>query len=111
MRDWAMLEKPVREWPIGFLLAELRRRYAPSDIPPCRVCGGELSLQSIGGGEPTVWACSGQNEDGSWLPGRRIADDHYSRSRYVDRRQGGDEVVMELIRRRDETTAPEVDDG
>jgi hypothetical protein len=103
----------------------LRERYAPSVIPPCRLCGAELSLGSFGGGRPTVWACDGRDDDGNYLPGRKIADRHYSESRYEDYRQGGDPLVLALIARaekaeqeRDELLAaiqrlpvPPADDG
>jgi hypothetical protein len=86
------------------LLAELRKRYEPTDIPPCRVCGGELSLQAFGGGEPHRWACDGFKHDAEGnpaglKPGRRCADDHYLQSEFVDRRQDGDAAVVELVER------------
>jgi hypothetical protein len=34
----------------------LRRRYAPYEVPPCRVCGEELSVGSMGGGQRTKYA-------------------------------------------------------
>ena len=96
--------REVTEWGNADLLGELTRRYAPSEIPPCRVCGKPLAVQSIGGG-PTGWACSGQEPDPEnperwrWAEGRRPADEHYLRSQWKDHRQGGDELVMELVRR------------
>jgi len=85
------------------LLAKLRERYAPTVIPPCRVCGGELSLESFGGGMPTIWRCSPwqptEDEPLRRKPGRGIADKHYSDSEFIDRRQGGDADVIELIER------------
>jgi len=85
------------------LLAKLRERYAPTVIPPCRMCGGELSIARIGGGHPTIWTCSGQErgENGllHWKTGRSPADKHYSDSEFTDRRQGGDADVIELIER------------
>lgn len=45
------------------LLDSLRATYTPAKVPPCRVCGGALSVQQEGGGEPTVWACSGFEDD------------------------------------------------
>ena len=83
-------------------LKSMRECYTPAVIPPCRVCGGELSPQRMGGGEPTVYACS-TNEDDPKRPGyvrpkegRDIADKHYSDSRFVDR-INGDRRVLELI--------------
>ena len=87
------------------LIARLTQRYEPTKIPPCRVCGGPLSMQAVGGGNPTEWACSGREYDPDthewigWQKGRTAADDHYRKSGFTDRRQGGDEDVMELIER------------
>lgn len=72
-------------------LRDLRKRYAPSVIPPCRVCGAELAMQAIGGGQPTRYACS-------VAASARPTDwDHYRRSEHEDRRQGGDEDVIRVI--------------
>lgn len=87
------------------LIASLAERYRPSEPPPCRVCGAALSIQAIGGGEPTVWACAGYEDDperqkiARYKADRSPADEHYERSRWIDRRQGGDSLVMELIKR------------
>ena len=97
--------REVTEWSNGDLLGVLEMRYGPSTIPPCSVCRGKLSLEAVGGGEPHVWACSGLEDDPArpggrrYAKGRKPADDHYVRSEYVDRRQGGDVVVVELLRR------------
>jgi hypothetical protein len=76
------------------LLGLLRLRYQPRVIPPCRICGGELSLQEFGSGIPSVWACSTGGK-----PGRTVADRHYRDSKFTADRSGGDEEVIELIRR------------
>lgn len=52
----------------------------------CRVCGEKLSLSSSGPNTPS-WGCSGYEEDDTDGPlkmkeGRRVADQHYSDSRY-----------------------------
>jgi len=74
------------------LLQELTSRYKPTMVPPCRICGAPLEIAAVGGGSPTVYACSTQSATN--LP----ADwDHYERSRWEDRRRGGDPAVMELI--------------
>ena len=84
-------------------IARLRQRYTPPAIPPCRVCGGPLSIGAVGGGQPTVWACSGQEADPDHPGrlrrqlGRGVADEHYSRSRWEDRSQGGDSDVIALL--------------
>lgn len=85
------------------IVATLRARYSAPKVPPCRLCGGELSIQSVGGGGPTVWACSDVEADPAQpghhrrKSGRSIADSHYSESRWVDYRQGGDNIVIELL--------------
>ena len=39
--------------------------YGPQEIPPCRVCGAELTIGSMGGGEATTWHCS--SDEATWL--------------------------------------------
>jgi hypothetical protein len=87
------------KWSDTELIGELTSRYAPTQVPPCRVCGGELSIQAVGGGLPTKWACSGYGEDGIHLPDRSLADQHYRDSQFEDRRQGGDGAVIEALSR------------
>jgi hypothetical protein len=48
---------------IAGLVAELRARYKPMPIPPCRVCGAELSLSSAGGGSYPKYNCSALGMD------------------------------------------------
>lgn len=104
----ALWEKPFAEWTDDELFGELTLSYRAPEIPLCRVCGDELSCQSVGGGEPTVYACSGL-VDGVLQEGRRIADEHYRSSEWKDYRQGGDGRVLELIRRlRDARGGPPV---
>jgi len=91
--------------------AELRKRYTPPEIPKCSVCGGELSIQRCGGGEPTVYACDGYEADHEnpgmvrRAAGRDIADKHYEESRYIDWIKGGDSDVLALL---DELEAAEL---
>lgn len=83
-------------------IQQLRERYAAPEIPKCRVCGGELTVQRAGGG-PTVWGCTGMIDDPTgernWIyaEGRSCADEHYERSRWSDYSKGGDADVIELI--------------
>jgi hypothetical protein len=94
----ALWAKDPDKWTNEELVTELGTRYKPTEVPPCKLCGKELSLQAFGGGNPTVWACDGRDEN-VWREGRKPADDHYRRSQFEDRRQGGDVIVMELVRR------------
>lgn len=80
---------------IQTIIAELRDRYAPTAAPPCRICGGELSLERAGGGNPSVWRCAGRVE-GGYAPGRKIADQHYKDSEWTDYRAGGDQRVIDI---------------
>ena len=74
------------------LLQELTRRYEPTVVPACRRCGAPLEIVACGGGSPTRYACSTQTN--TLLP----ADwQHYEASRWEDRRQGGDQAVMQLV--------------
>jgi len=97
-------------------LVKLKERYSVPEVPKCRVCGGELTLQRAGDG-PTIWGCSGMIDDPTgernWIyaEGRSCADEHYERSRWSDYRRGGDSDVIALIeqleatqRERDELT-------
>ena len=89
-KDPRVLE--VSAWPIAELVAEIARRHEPSKIPPCRVCGGPLSLEASGGGEPSRWACSiGKGESDT--------TGHYVQSQHVDQHQSGDPLVVELLAR------------
>jgi len=97
--------KEAHEYSDAELIQVLTERYRPSEIPPCRVCGKSLTIQAIGGGKPTWWGCSGFEDvpgkpnELRYTKGRHGADEHYSQSRYEDRRAGGDSRVMELIKR------------
>ncbi|OUM00063.1 hypothetical protein [Variovorax sp. JS1663] len=74
------------------LLEELTRRYEPPVVPACRTCGAPLEVVACGGGSPTRYACSTQTN--TLLP---VDWQHYEASRGEDRRQGGDQAVMQLI--------------
>jgi hypothetical protein len=104
-----LYERAVDAWTDAELVAELTKAYAPSVIPPCRICGGALSLGASGGGLPSYWSCSPEEEDPD-RPGQRRTkpgrgerethpEGHYARSQYIDRRQGGDARVMGMLRR------------
>lgn len=83
------------------LVATLRERYAHQEVPPCRLCGGKLSVQAAGGGRATVWACGGYTErdlgngefERVYAPGRSFVDQHYSDSRYEQYRHGDRDVL------------------
>lgn len=99
------LPADTKEWPDEAIVAWVSERYEPTKIPPCRICGDDLGIERIGGGEPTVWRCSGMEDDPDrpgYLrrkKGRKPIDDHYSQSEFIDLRRGGDSIVMELLRR------------
>lgn len=99
------LPEDVAEWPDDVLREYVEDRYEPSVIPLCRVCGGELSIQGVGGGRPTEYACDGMEVDPDdknrvrYKEGRSPADDHFGQSQYTDYRRNGDSFVMEVLRR------------
>ena len=103
-RERLRWEREAAEWTDAEIAEHITDRFAPVEVPPCRVCGSALSIASAGGG-PTVWACGGMEPDPAdperyrYAEGRTPADEHYSRSRWEDRRCGGDPAVMELLRR------------
>lgn len=74
-------------------LQALEARYRAPDVPACRICGGPLVCVASGGGSPTRYACSTQ-QSGS---GRPVDWNHYDGSRWEDRLQGGDSLVMDLV--------------
>ena len=88
-------------------VSEIRAHHTPTVIPPCRVCGEELSLQACGGGEPTRWGCSGTEDDperpglSRYKVGRNCADEHYSQSVFVDRKHDDPGVLylLDLVER------------
>jgi len=88
-----LYEKEIGDWTDDEVIEVLTERYAPTDVPPCRVCGGELSIQAVGGGQPTQYAHQVMKPEGG------VDWDHYKESAWEDRRQGGDEAVIDLIRR------------
>jgi hypothetical protein len=95
-QDPASLTKPE-------LLELLRLRHSAEAIPACRVCGGPLSVVSQDT-SPTIWACSGQEDDPDRAgdlrhqPGRGNADQHYLNSEWRQYRHQ-DPWVLELVRR------------
>lgn len=81
-------------------LTTLRGRYTAEPVPPCRVCGRELTVQSSGGGNATTYGCSGlipdpADPENSLIrdPNRTIADKHYSDSKWTQYRSGDTEVI------------------
>lgn len=78
--------------------------WTPEPVPPCRVCGGALSIGSIGGGAATEWGCSTSEDDPDHpgylrtKAGRSCGDRHYGDSRWTQYR-GGDSAGLEVLRR------------
>ncbi len=93
--------KSLAEWDhkapsdIDGFLARLRARYADPPIPPCRLCGGELSLHAAGP-TGTTWYCDGfEVVDGvrQYQAGRKCVDDHFSASVHRVYRHGDEDVI------------------
>lgn len=101
----ALYARDVTDWTLDELTEVLLDRYSPDPIPACRLCGAELSIQAMGSGSPTVYACDGREPDPyhpghkRWKAGREPADKHYVRSQHEDYKRGGDEDVLEAVRR------------
>lgn len=72
------------------LLDRLRSRYAAEPVPPCRVCGGELTPQAMGGG-PTEYGCP--RPEGVSFNDHQA---HYAASKWTHYRPG-DTDVMALV--------------
>lgn len=78
------------------ILAMLRHQYTPEPIPPCPVCGAELTVGRMGGGDATRYACPNSGLIRARTPEERdAARDHYSRSQFVHRHDGdGNALAM-----------------
>jgi len=88
-KEWDAAQPPLPD------LAALRARYTPTPVPPCRVCGGPLSIARMGGGEATEYACSESRptkvgEYDKWLVG------HYRRSHWTQLRPGDPDILALL---------------
>lgn len=95
------------------LLAELRQRYRPVDVPKCRVCGAEMTIARMSCFK-TLYACSGATYDDTgchYAPGRSLADDHYANSQQTVVDIGDNDVLamvdeLERLQRERETLRP-----
>ena len=109
-RDPRLLQAP-HELADADLVAVLEHVYRDEPVPPCRVCGGPLSIQKVGGGYAVEWGCSPYEDDPaspdlvSKKPGRGVADDHFAQSKWTQHRIG-DPRVLELVRRFRKATQP-----
>lgn len=111
-----MMWWPDQDGPRRLTAAELsilRSEHAPVHIPPCRVCGAELEIGSMGGGRGTKYACSSvaastiksSREKGAPLTNeeREAASNHYGASAVHVSYHGDPSVVAvidELVERR-----------
>lgn len=88
---------------VSDLITMLRERYSPPIIPPCSVCGEELTVVAAGGPHGIVYACSITMEDpdnqGKFMvkSGRHFRDEHYERSRRQYYGKFGDADVIKLL--------------
>lgn len=74
----------------------LRNRYGIEDVPPCRVCGEELHVASMGGGRLTEFACQNTGfYEGNW------DQDHYSNSKWTAPNHS-DSMVLLLLEKYEE---------
>lgn len=96
--------QPISELTTKELAEVVRDLNAPTEIPPCRVCGAKLKATSAGGGQPTVYHCSSDEAD-FLQPGRSMdrsdpnsAYNHYEKSGFQDRRHA-DPWAYELAQR------------
>lgn len=88
-------------------LEELRAICTPATVPPCRICGGELSL---GDSRRSVWGCDGLEDDPDrpgrlrLKEGRTTADEHYAQSQF-HQQFGGRGFMLEVFEYVDELEA------
>lgn len=71
-------------------LADLIVRNTPEVIPPCRVCGGPLSIQSAGSGE-IVWGCNNVRTEAG------VDWKHYEGSRHRQCPIGDGDVDVDVV--------------
>jgi hypothetical protein len=92
---------------VANLIAQLRAAYTAEPVPPCRVCGGALSVAECGYGRPTIWACSPTESDpenpgaSRTKPGRGVGEfdprtGHYALSEHKQYRVGDSRVLHML---------------
>ncbi|HCT6327115.1 TPA: ead/Ea22-like family protein [Klebsiella oxytoca] len=64
-------------------LEEIRKRYRPTEVPKCHICGAEMTIQRMSASRIT-YGCTGAIYDETgchYAEGRSLADDHYAESR------------------------------
>ena len=64
-------------------LEEIRKRYRPTEVPKCHICGAEMTIQRMSASRIT-YGCAGAIYDETgchYAEGRSLADDHYAESR------------------------------
>jgi len=101
---WMKLLEAVKKYvevlkPVGEVnVSDLRKRYGERVVPPCRICGAQLTLAEADF-RRAVYACPGGDwSTGKWAPfveGRTLADAHYSASRIEI--PNGDPDVIALL--------------
>lgn len=72
----------------------LRETYTADEVPPCRVCGAELTIVSMGGGRATEYSC-GAIEPIS-TPWNSPEWKHYEKSKWTQYRSG-DSLVLRVV--------------
>ncbi len=83
-------------------LSVLIGAHRPVEVPPCRVCGHELKIASMGGGEATKYVCDSEEASihgkGSlWGPEADAAADHRRRSEVKISYHGDSTVAAALV--------------
>lgn len=77
-------------------LSMLTGRHSPVEPDPCRVCGSDMTIGSMGGGNATVYRCSVATAHYFTAVDREAVEDHYRRSEQRISYHGDHAIVAAL---------------
>ena len=102
----ATQENPGSDAPLSAAeLSYTMWRYRNVHPTPCIVCGSDMRIVSMGGGQPTEWACDSDAarflDSNKTKQQRNEAEEHYQRSKQFIIDQGDSTVVTALRQLRD----------
>lgn len=78
-------------------LSMLIGRHTPVRPDPCRVCGADMTIGSMGGGDATVYRCSVASANYFNPTNRAETEDHYRRSEQRITYHGDHAIVAALL--------------
>lgn len=78
-------------------LSMLIGKHAPVRPDPCGVCGADVTIGSMGGGNATVYRCSVASENYFTAEDRKANEEHYRRSEQRITYHGDQAIVAALL--------------